>query len=177
MCVCAHEARSFRPMQRLPYGLPIECVIERKRSPTGNIPQQPNQSPNRQVHKTNTSHAAEVCRLRAGRRASSRVRRSAGRVSRDTPLCAPGDAPFCAPGYAPFCAPGDAPFCAPGDAPVARREARRLRVGRRAGCASRARAEDVPDARRVRARARPFLLRGGGRRLEAVVVRQKPEGG
>ena len=55
----------------------------------------------------------------------------------------------------------------------ARCETRRLRVARRAGCAPCARTGDAPDARRVRARARPFFLRGGGRRLE-VVVRRRP---
>ena len=142
--------KSFRPGDKRP-------VIERKCRPTGKISQQPNQSPNRQVQKANTSHAAEACRMRAGRRAS--------RVPGDTPFCAPGDTPFCAPGDAPFCAPRDALvlragrravlraerragsarretrwFCAPGDALVLRAACAR---GRRAGCVPCARARPV----------------------------------
>ena len=44
----------------------IERVIERKRRPTSKNTQQPNQSPKEQVQKSNTSHAEETCRLRAG---------------------------------------------------------------------------------------------------------------
>ena len=125
-------------------------MIERKRRPTSKNTQQPNQSPKEQVQKSNTSHAEEACRLRAGRRAI--------RVPRDTLLCASRDARFCAPGArrsarreravlravsAPFSAPGDAPFCAPEDARAARRETCR----------------GAPCARRVRA----ACARGAGR--------------
>ena len=130
------------------------CVIERKRRPTSKNTQQPNQSPKEQVQKSNTSHAEEACRLRAGRRAI--------RVPRDTQLCASRDARFCAPGArrsahrerAVLCT-GSAPFSAPGARRSARRVTRRsarrktrgLHVVRRAGarrvragCAQRARA-------------------------------------
>ena len=49
-------------------------MIERKRRPTSKNTQQPNQSPKEQVQKSNTSHAEEACRLRAGRRAVLRAR-------------------------------------------------------------------------------------------------------
>ena len=146
-------------------------MIEHERCPTEKISQQQNQSLNKQVQNVSTSHAVEACRQCAGRRTSLRVEKRAG--------CASGDAPFCAPGDALFCAPGDALVCAPGNAPVARRKTRRMRAGRRPGCAPCARVGDAPcartgdapDARRVRARARPFFLHGSGRRLEVVVLR------
>ena len=126
-------------------------MIERKRRPTSKYTQQPNQSPKEQVQKSNTSHAEEACRLRAGRRASLRVGRRAVRV----------------PGSTPLCAPEDARFCAPGARRSARRERAVLRAGRRAGCTSRdvpGRAVCAPSARSVRARGRPvrpFSSRSG----------------
>ena len=117
-------------------------VIERKRRPTSNNTQQPNQSPKEQVQKSNTSHAEEACRLRAGRRAV--------RVPRDTLLCASRDARFCAPG---------ARSSARRERAVLRAGKRAvLRAGRRAGCTSRdvpGRAVCAPGARSVRARGRP----------------------
>jgi len=128
-------------------------VIERKRRPTSKNTQQPNQSPKEQVQKSNTSHAEEACRLRAGRRAVLRA----------------GSAPFSAPGARRSVRrervaqrAGSAPFCAP-----ARRERAVLRAGRRAGCTSRdvpGRAVCAPSARSVRARGRPvrpFSSRSG----------------
>ena len=64
----------------------------------------------------------------------------------------------------------------PQDVPRARRKTCRVSA-RRADFVPRLRAGDAPDARHVRARARPFLLFGGGRRIEAVVVRRRPGGG
>ena len=128
-------------------------MIERKRRPTSKNTQQPNQSPKEQVQKSNTSHAEEACRLRAGRRAI--------RVPRDTLLCASRDARFCAPGDARFCAPGarrsacreravlcavSASLSAPGARRSARRKTRGLHVARRAG-ARRVRAECAQRAR------------------------------
>ena len=46
----------------------LTSVIEHKRCPTGKRSQRRNQSQNRPVQNTNTSHAAEACRLRASRR-------------------------------------------------------------------------------------------------------------
>ena len=138
----------------------------------GMIAHQQNHSPNSPIQNANTSHAVEACRLHAGRRASLRVGRRAGlRVGRRA---------GCASEDAPGDAPGDAPFCAPGNAPVARRnarretrretrrsarrETRRLRVARRAGCASRdapvCTPEDAPSAHRETRRLHAVCARG-----------------
>ena len=99
--------------------------------------------------------------MRAGRRANPRVGRHAAlRAGRRAVLRAGGRAVLRAGRRAGS----------------ARRKTRRLRAGRRAVCTPRARAGDVPVARRVRARARPFLFAGSGRCLGVVVVRPGPGG-
>ena len=47
-------------MHRLPYGLPVGCVIERKRRPTSKNTQQPNQSPKEPVESKTRTHQGRV---------------------------------------------------------------------------------------------------------------------
>ena len=139
--------RGLRRIRSPPVG--VTTVIERKRRPTSKNTQQPNQSPKEQVQKSNTSHAEEACRLRAGRRAVLRA----------------GSAPFSAPGARRSARrerasarreravqrAGSAPFCAPEDARAARRETCR----------------GAPCARRVRA----ACARGAGRSGLSLLAR------
>ena len=90
--------------------------------------------------------------------------------------CAPQDAPVCASKDAPVARRKTCRVCAPEDAPSAledalftRREMRRSRAGRRAVRAP----GNTSAARHMRARARSFFFRRGGRGLEVVVRRDR----
>ena len=131
-------------------------VIEHKRCPTGNISQQQNQSQNRPVQNANTPHAAKACRLRAARRAECASENAPGARRTTRRLRAARRAGLRA---------GRRAGCASQDAPGARRKTRCLRAEGHAVCAP----GGALVARRVRARARLFFFRGGGRSLEVVM--------
>ena len=124
-------------------------MIERKRRPTSKNTQQPNQSPKEQVQKSNTSHAEEACRLRAGRRAVH-ARRERAVLRAGARVSAPGARRSARRERAAQRA-GSAPFCAPEDARAARRETCR----------------GAPCARRVRA----ACARGAGRSGLSLLAR------
>ena len=145
----------------------MQSVIERKRRPTSKYTQQPNQSPKEQVQKSNTSHAEEACRLRAGRRASacretrcSARRETRGSARRETRGSARWETRRSARRETRRSAHRETRR-------AARRETRELRAGRRAGCTPEdvpGRAVCAPGARSVRARGRPvrpFSSRSG----------------
>ena len=152
----------------------LRSVIEHKRCPTGNKSQLQNLSQYRQFQNANTSHAAETCRICAGRCAGLRVgRRAVLRVGRCANLSVERRIGLRA---------GRSAGCASQDASVARRKTRRLLVARRAVFAPRDALFARRKTRRLRATRRaecaPYaracpsvFFRGGGRRLEVIVRR------
>ena len=121
----------------------IQHVIEHKRCLTGGKSQQQNQSQNRPVQNPNTSHAAEACQLRAGRRAEYASVDAPGACRRTCQLCA-GRRAGLRRETRRVSAPKDAAskraeareVCASARAGQVRRCARSTRVGAPGACAS-----------------------------------------